>query len=144
MFAIKVHRAVDITKYSAIAAENEWLIFPGTPFVVTSVMNAGHGLHLIQMEEDVEAPAMVPGFAFSSAQPPAQAVSLPDKAAATSSASTVTRVVVDGCDVPGANGIYCHCGVQNSRPLFRHGMSGLACEYAHACRVVFAQLCHAC
>ena len=44
IFSIKVHRAVDIQRYSAVGAENERLILPGTPFTVVSLVILG--LHL--------------------------------------------------------------------------------------------------
>ena len=65
IFQLKVRRAVDVSKYSAIKAEDERLILCGTPFKVTSKLNAGNGLWMVQMEEDVEAPALVTGFAFA-------------------------------------------------------------------------------
>jgi hypothetical protein len=59
-----VRRAVDISKYSAIKAEDERLILCGTPFVVKSKMNMGNGLWMVQMEEDLSVPALVTGFSF--------------------------------------------------------------------------------
>ena len=82
LFHIKVHRAVDVKRYSAVGGENERLILPATPFTVVraavpglpnprspagaqaSVMNAGAGLHIVQLEEDREAPPLISGFAF--------------------------------------------------------------------------------
>ena len=34
-------------------------------------MNAGNGLHIVQLEEDREAPSLIPGFAFAAAAAPA-------------------------------------------------------------------------
>jgi hypothetical protein len=59
-----VRRAVDIAKYSAIKAEDERLILCGTPFVVKGKVNMGNGLWMVQMEEDLSAPALVTGFSF--------------------------------------------------------------------------------
>ena len=62
IFAIKTKSAVDITRYSAVGNENERLLFPGTPFTVTSVASLGAGLTMIQVEQDTDAPAFISGF----------------------------------------------------------------------------------
>jgi hypothetical protein len=68
LFSIKVHRAVDVRKYSAIGSEDERLILPGTPFTVKPHLKLGGGLTMIQIEEDRSCPSMISGFSFSAAQ----------------------------------------------------------------------------
>ena len=62
IFAIKTKSAVNITRYSAVANENERLLFPGTPFNVSSVAALGEGLTVIQLEQDLDAPPFISGF----------------------------------------------------------------------------------
>ena len=57
LFSIKVHRCVNISRYSAIGNEDERLILPGTAFRVKSNLALGNGLTMIQLEEDVGCPA---------------------------------------------------------------------------------------
>jgi hypothetical protein len=59
-----MRRAVDVAKYSAIQAEDERLIMCGTSYVVKGKVNMGDGLWMVQMEENLSAPALVTGFLF--------------------------------------------------------------------------------
>jgi hypothetical protein len=68
LFSIKVHRCVNIRRYSAIGNEDERLILPGTAFHVKSHLALGGGLTMIQLEEDRECPPLISGFAFSPPQ----------------------------------------------------------------------------
>ena len=68
LFSIKVHRCVNIRRYSAIGREDERLILPGTAFHVKSHLALGGGLTMIQLEEDRECPPLISGFAFSPPQ----------------------------------------------------------------------------
>jgi hypothetical protein len=68
LFSIKVHRCVNISRYSAIGNEDERLILPGTAFRVKSHLALGNGLTMIQLEEDVGCPALISGFAFVPSQ----------------------------------------------------------------------------
>ena len=43
LFSIKVHRAVDVKRYSAVGGENERLILPATPFTVVSAARGRGG-----------------------------------------------------------------------------------------------------
>jgi hypothetical protein len=61
-FHVTTRRAVDIHRYSAIPSENEMLLFPGTQFVVRSVLNAGAGLHIIQLQENAGEQSLLTGF----------------------------------------------------------------------------------
>ena len=45
---------MDIRAFSAVKSEEELLLLPGTALVVRSVLNAGNGLVLIQLEEDLQ------------------------------------------------------------------------------------------
>ena len=74
LFSIMVCCAINICKYSAIGAEDERLILPGTPFTVHSRLNPslGGGLTMIQIVEDRSCPAMISGFSFSSGSSPPQ------------------------------------------------------------------------
>ena len=67
LFSIKVYRAVNIRKYSAIGTEDERLILPASPFTVKPHLNLGGGLTMIQIEEDRahECPPLISGFSFS-------------------------------------------------------------------------------
>ena len=65
LFSIKVHRCVNIRRYSAIGHEDERLILPGTAFNVKSQLDLGGGLTMIQLEEDREFPPLISGFDFS-------------------------------------------------------------------------------
>jgi hypothetical protein len=65
LFSIKVHRCVNIRKYSAIGNEDERLILPGTAFCVKSHLTLGNGLTMIQLEEDQECPPLISGFTFT-------------------------------------------------------------------------------
>ena len=51
---IKARHLVDIRAFSAVESEEELLLLPGTALVVKSVLNAGNGLILIQLEEDLQ------------------------------------------------------------------------------------------
>lgn len=51
MFAIKCHSARDIRKHSYYASEDEVLLLAGTEFRVTGILDQGHGLHTVQLEE---------------------------------------------------------------------------------------------
>ena len=68
LFSIKVHRCVNIRRYSAIGNEDERLILPGTAFHVKSHLALGGGLTMIQLEEDRGCPPLIDGFAFSPPQ----------------------------------------------------------------------------
>ena len=68
LFSIKVHRCVNIRKYSAIGKEDERLILPGTAFHVKSHLALGGGLTMIQLEEDRGCPPLISGFAFAPTQ----------------------------------------------------------------------------
>ena len=68
LFSIKVHRCVNIRKYSAIGNEDERLILPGTAFHVKSHLALGGGLTMIQLEEDRGCPPLIDGFAFVPSQ----------------------------------------------------------------------------
>ena len=68
LFSIKVHRCVNVRRYSAIGNEDERLILPGTAFHVKSHLALGGGLTMIQLEEDRECPPLISGFAFSPPQ----------------------------------------------------------------------------
>jgi len=59
MFNLRVSTARDITRFSAIGVEHERLLLPGTAFEVVSALKAGHGLTIIQMEQDHGAPPMI-------------------------------------------------------------------------------------
>ena len=65
LFNVRARRAVDIQRYSAIGAEDERIILPGTVFVVKSVLDCGSGLKIIQLE-DAGHPSLIPGFSFTS------------------------------------------------------------------------------
>ena len=52
--AIKARHLVDIQVFSSVKNEEELLLLPGTALVVKSVLNAGNGLTVIQIEEDLE------------------------------------------------------------------------------------------
>ena len=64
LFSIKVRRAVAIERYSAIGAEDERLILPGTMVVVKSKLDLGGGVKMVQLE-DAGGPSLVPGFSFA-------------------------------------------------------------------------------
>jgi hypothetical protein len=68
LFSIKVHRCVNVRRYSAIGNEDERLILPGTAFHVKSHLALGNGLTMIQLEEDRECPPLIDGFTFSPPQ----------------------------------------------------------------------------
>ena len=50
LFSIKVHRCVNIRRYSAMGGEDERLILPGTAFHVKSHLPLGAELTMIQLE----------------------------------------------------------------------------------------------
>jgi hypothetical protein len=62
LFTIKVQRVFDIKRYSAIAAEEERLIMPGTPFTVKSILDVGSGLTMVQLEQDPDEECLIYGF----------------------------------------------------------------------------------
>jgi hypothetical protein len=61
LFTIKVSQAVDVARLSAIGAEDERLILPGTMFEVKSSMDAGGGLRIVQVEQVEGAPSLIAG-----------------------------------------------------------------------------------
>jgi hypothetical protein len=64
IFQITCRRAVDISAFSTIEVEDERLILPGFSFVVKSLLDAGNGLTMIQLVEDMDAPPLIPGLLF--------------------------------------------------------------------------------
>jgi hypothetical protein len=54
-------QAVDVSRLSAIGAEDERLILPGTMFEVKSSMDAGGGLRIVQVEQVEGAPSLIAG-----------------------------------------------------------------------------------
>jgi hypothetical protein len=61
LFTIRVSQAVDVARLSAIGAEDERLILPGTMFEVKSSMDAGGGLRIVQVEQVQGAPSLIAG-----------------------------------------------------------------------------------
>jgi hypothetical protein len=61
IFSLEVHRAVDISRFSAFPHEDERLIIAGTPFVVKGKIELP-GTTMIQMEEDLACPPLITGF----------------------------------------------------------------------------------
>ena len=89
LFSIKVHRCVNIRKYSAIGNEDERLILPGTAFHVKSHLALGGGLTMIQLEEDRECPPLISGFAFT----PTNKAAVADDAAADAAAPIMSGAI---------------------------------------------------
>eukprot|EP00049_Salpingoeca_infusionum_P016251 m.329868 g.329868 ORF g.329868 m.329868 type:complete len:1222 (+) comp16042_c1_seq2:134-3799(+) len=58
MFQITA-KVIDISTYSACPHENEVLLLPGRTFTVQSTLNVGHGLSMIDVVEEEQAPAHV-------------------------------------------------------------------------------------
>ena len=48
--AFKSRCLVNIRDFSAVKSEEELLLLPGTPLVVKSVLEAGNGLNIIQVQ----------------------------------------------------------------------------------------------
>eukprot|EP00729_Bicosta_minor_P008099 gene8099-26901_t len=59
LFTIQVLDARDITRFSAVKAEAERVILPGTLFVVKDVLPLGNGLTMIQIEQVEDAPNLI-------------------------------------------------------------------------------------
>jgi hypothetical protein len=59
IFQLQCSRAVDIARYSAIPTEAEVVVPPGLVFEIVGRLNVGHGLWIITLQQDEDAPAMV-------------------------------------------------------------------------------------
>ena len=55
LFTIRARSIVDIRDFSSVQEEDELLLLPGTTMIVKGCLNAGNGLTLIQLEEDIDA-----------------------------------------------------------------------------------------
>ena len=65
LFAIAVNEALDIQRYSAIGAEEERLVLPGTCFEVKGVLEFEQGdMIMIQIGQDSDEENLIAGFAF--------------------------------------------------------------------------------
>ncbi|CAF1555403.1 unnamed protein product [Rotaria magnacalcarata] len=67
LFQIECTTAKDIKKHSFITNEDEILLLPARQFEVTSCLNSGHGLHIVQLNElkpkyDLLEPVPVPNL----------------------------------------------------------------------------------
>ena len=51
VFVVRTAHARDIAAFSAFASEEELILLPGAQLKVTAVVDMGHGLHLVQMDE---------------------------------------------------------------------------------------------
>ena len=51
IFNLHCRSAIDISEYSFLSGEAEFLLFPGRHFRCTSTLNAGDNLHIIELEE---------------------------------------------------------------------------------------------
>ena len=62
IFSLNVHRAVDITRFSAVRKESERLVLAATPLKVAGVLPISPAVTMIQMEEDTGCPPLIRGF----------------------------------------------------------------------------------
>ncbi|CAF4895945.1 unnamed protein product, partial [Rotaria sp. Silwood2] len=51
LFQIECTTAKDVKKHSFVASEDEILLLPARQFQVTSCLDSGHGLHIVQLTE---------------------------------------------------------------------------------------------
>ena len=51
LFQIECHNGKDVKNHSFVQKENEVLLLPARQFMVTSCLDAGNGLHIIQLQE---------------------------------------------------------------------------------------------
>ena len=62
IFSLKVSNVFDIRRFSAFPEEDERLLLCATPFKVVGKLDAGNGLTMVQMEQDVDRPPLISGF----------------------------------------------------------------------------------
>ena len=65
IFSVRTTRAVDVSALSALPFEKEMLVLPGSVFEVKSTLPLGNGLTMVQLEQDADAPELIPGFGAS-------------------------------------------------------------------------------